>query len=83
MLQTSKKLNMATAWFKKTGWIYLPISFMGVVITLIHIIFCITVFIAVDNHSHSISDTLYGFFPFFISAATLLFWIAGHTTKSS
>jgi uncharacterized membrane protein len=74
---------MTTNWFKKSGWVYLPVSVMGVISTLLHIIFCITVFIAVDNHSHSVTDTLYGVFPFFVSAATILFWITGNTSKNN
>jgi len=71
---------MNTKWFKKAGWIYFPISVAGIFITLIAFIFCITVFVAVDRHSHSVSDTLYGIFPYFVSAFTILFWIAGNSS---
>jgi len=71
---------MTTAWFKKFGWFYIPISFIGVVITLIDIAFCVTVFIAVDRNSHSVSDTLYGIFPYFVSALTILFWVGSNTS---
>jgi hypothetical protein len=73
---------MTTNWFRKFGWIYIPISFIGVIITLLVIAFCITVFIAVDRNSHSVSDTLYGIFPYFVSAFTILFWIAANTSKN-
>ena len=73
---------MKTTWFKKIGWIYIPISVIGIVISQAVVFFCVTVFIAVDRHSHSVSDTLYGIFPFFVSAFTILFWIASNTSES-
>jgi hypothetical protein len=72
---------METNWFKKVGWIYVPVSAIGVVLLLLTIAFCVNVFIAIDRHSHSASDTLYGIFPFYVSAFTILFWIAGNTSK--
>jgi hypothetical protein len=72
---------MTTILFKKSGWLYFPISFIGVIMYLLAIVFCITVFIAVDRNSHSVSDTFYGIFPYCVSAFTILFWIAGNTSK--
>lgn len=71
---------MKTQWFKKTGWIYFPASLTGALISLLTIAFCVTVFIAIDRNSHSNSDTLYGIFPYFVSAFTLLFWVASNTS---
>jgi hypothetical protein len=45
------------------------------------LIFCVQVFIAVDRHSHSASDTLYGIFPFVVPAAMLLNWLASKTAE--
>jgi len=70
---------MKTAWFKRVGWFYLPVSLPGGVITLASLAFCAQVFMAVGRHSHSASDTLYGVFPFFACAFLLLDWIAGKT----
>jgi hypothetical protein len=70
-----------TPWFKKVGWFYLPVSFAGGLVTLLVLAFCVTVFVAVDRHSHSVSDTLYGIFPYFVSAFTVLFWVAWNTSK--
>ena len=53
---------------------------MGTLMYLATIGFCLTVFIAVDRHSHSNTDTLYGIFPSFVSAFTVLFWIASNTS---
>jgi hypothetical protein len=70
---------MKTVWFKRVGWFYFPASLPGIVITLAALAFCAQVFLAVDRHSHSASDTLYGVFPFFACAFLLLDWIAGRT----
>jgi hypothetical protein len=42
-------------------------------------VFCVQVFLAVDRHSHSASDTLYGVFPFVVPALMLLNWVASKT----
>ena len=72
---------METNWFKKIGLVYLSVSAIGAVMYLLTIGFCITVFLAVDRHSHSNSDTLYGIFPYFVSAFTVLFWIAANACE--
>ena len=72
---------MKAKWFKKKGWIYIPSSAIGTILYFITVLFCVTVFTAVDRHSHSVSDTLYGIFPFFISAFTVLFWVAQNTSS--
>ncbi len=43
------------------------------------VIFCATVFVAVDRHSHSVSDTLYGIFPFFVCTFLLFDWVGSRT----
>ena len=37
--------------------------------------FCVNVFLAIDRHSHSVSDTLYGVFPFFVCTFLLIDWM--------
>ena len=73
---------MKQEWFKKSGWIYVPVSATGIVLYLMTIVFCVTVFLAVDRQSHSNSDSLYGIFPYFVSAFTVLFWIASNRSVS-
>ena len=41
------------------------------------------VFVLVDQGSHSVSDTLYGIFPFFVCSFPLLDWIAARTSRES
>lgn len=72
---------MKTKWFKKFGWLYLPVSVPGTVAFLFALLFCITVFRSVDRHSHSVSDTLYGIFPFFVCTFLLLDWLGRKTTN--
>jgi hypothetical protein len=67
---------MKNVWFKRAGWIHLPISVPGAIITLAALAFCVQVFLAVDRKSYSVSDTLYGIFPFFAYAFLLFDWIA-------
>jgi len=71
------------AWFKSWGWIYQPISWQGFIACLVTLAFCIQVFIAVDHNSHSVSDTLYGIFPFVVPSLTLLYWVASKTSDPS
>ncbi len=68
-------------WFKTFGWFYLPVSAAGFIAFTVFLIFNIQVFIAVDRHSHSVSDTFYGVFPYFICSLVLLFWVASHTSR--
>jgi hypothetical protein len=72
---------MKQAWFKRFGWFYLPISAQGTLIVLVAVGFCVNVFLAIDRHSHSVSDTLYGVFPFFACAFLLVDWIARSTSR--
>jgi hypothetical protein len=74
---------MKNVWFKRVGWVYLPISVPGTLIALAALAFCAQVFLAIDRHSHSASDTLYGIFPFFACAFLLFDWIAGRTSVKS
>jgi hypothetical protein len=70
---------MKTVWFKRTGWFFVPVSIPGIVIVLAALAFCAQVFFAIDRKSHSVSDTLYGIFPYFACAFLLFDWVAGKT----
>ena len=71
--------DSSLGWFATWGWLYRPVSAAGVVATLLALAFCASVFIAVDRHSHSASDTLYGVYPFYASTFLLWNWLAGRT----
>lgn len=51
------KLN----WFTRKGIIYRPVSLIGWIILLISAACAIYLFIDIDRHSHSVSDTLINF----------------------
>lgn len=68
-------------WFIPWGWIHRPTSWQGVALVLAAAAFCAQVFLAVDRHSHSASDTLYGIFPYVVPCGMLLEWIASKTSR--
>lgn len=74
---------MKTKWFKRWGWFLCPTSLPGAVLVLATLAFCAQVFRAVDRKSHSVSDTLYGIFPYFACAFLLLEWVARRTSGES
>ena len=71
---------MARPWFRSWGWIHRPTSVEGVLLVLVTLAFCVRVFLAVDRRSHSVSDTLYGVFPFIVPALMVLEWVAGKSS---
>jgi hypothetical protein len=66
-------------WFKPLGIIFMPVSAVGWTVSLLAVAFCAQVFLVVDHHSHSVSDTLYGVFPFWAPTLLALAWIADRT----
>jgi hypothetical protein len=66
-------------WFKPAGILFVPVSAMGWLLSLAAAAFCVQVFLFVDGRSHSVSDTLYGIFPFWVPALLALAWIADRT----
>jgi hypothetical protein len=74
---------MKMRWFKEWGWIYVPVSAMGWLAVLLTLAFCLNTFAAIDRHSHSASDTLYGIFPYWVPALLMLNWLASKTSRAS
>lgn len=73
--------SVSLNWFKRWGWFHRPVSLAGVIVTLLALAFCANVFFAIDRHSHSVSDTLYGVYPFFVSTFLLWAWLAEQTAE--
>jgi hypothetical protein len=71
---------MHRVWFRSWGWAYRPVAWQGWTLLLLTLIFCVQVFVAVDRHSHSASDTFYGIFPYVVPAFGILGWIASRTS---
>jgi hypothetical protein len=67
-------------WFRTWGVLYRPVSWQGVIVTLLILAFCVQVFLFVDSRSHSVSDTLYGVFPYIVPSLLLLERIAARTS---
>jgi len=67
---------MNKPWFRPLGWTYRPTSWQGFALTAAALAFCVQAFIAIDRHSHSASDTLWGLFPYLASVFLLLNWVA-------
>jgi hypothetical protein len=66
-------------WFRPLGMMFVPISPMGWLATGLAIAFCVQIFWFVDSRSHSVTDTLYGVFPFWAPTLLGLAWIADRT----
>ncbi|MGL4312457.1 MAG: hypothetical protein ACRCSO_00570 [Sphingomonas sp.] len=58
--------------FSRMGMIHRPTSPLGWLITLAAIAFAVQVSVAIDAHAHSVSDMLYGVYPFL--GVTFLLW---------
>jgi len=74
---------MKTKWFQRFGWFYVPVSIPRAIVCLLAVLFCCTVFRAVDRHSHSVSDTLYGVFPFFVCTFLMVDWVGAKTSREN
>ena len=72
---------MKQLWFKKLGWIYSPVHFMGVLVTLLAIAFMVPVVISADRSAHSVSDELYEIFLFATCTAFWWKWVAEKTSE--
>jgi hypothetical protein len=72
---------MKTIWFKRAGWIYVPIHAIGLLVTLLAIIFMAPVCMAVVRNSHSVTDDLYEIFVYGTCTAFWWKWIAEKTSS--
>jgi hypothetical protein len=52
---------MNLRWFVRKGILFFPVSIIGWLISAASIAFCVYIFIHIDSHSHSASDTLINF----------------------
>jgi hypothetical protein len=66
--------------FKKTGWIYLPVSLVGWIVTIGYAAISIITLISIDRNYNSLISSLIRFFPYFISFSVVYFWIAANTS---
>lgn len=74
---------MKQIWFKKAGWIYIPLHPLGYVITILAIIFMLPIVWAIDRNAHSVSDELYQIFIYATCTAFWWKWVAEKTSKKT
>jgi hypothetical protein len=72
---------MKTIWFKRAGWIYVPVHPAGLVITLAAIIFLVPVWFAVNSNGQSISNALYEMFIYVSCTGFWWKWVAEKTSS--
>jgi hypothetical protein len=76
---------MNLPWFKRIGIIFLPLSVIGWIISLLAISISVYSFIDIDSRSHSVSDTLINFvFRLLIVFAfySLIAYLTSRTSKT-
>ncbi len=72
---------MKTIWFKKAGLLYLPIHFMGYLLTMLAIALMVPVCMAILRNGHSVGDDLLYSFVYITCTAFWWKWIAEKTSK--
>jgi hypothetical protein len=63
---------MQTIWFARLGWLHRPASPAGWLITAAALAYMVQVFLAIDLHSHSVTDALHAVYPHW--GVTFLGW---------
>jgi hypothetical protein len=74
---------MNLRWFVRKGILFFPVSIIGWLISAASIAFCVYIFIHIDSHSHSASDTLINFAFNALLVAAVYSLIAFLTSKES
>ena len=71
---------MKTIWFKKAGILYLPVHFMGYLLTMLAIGILVPVCITVVRQGHPVSQDLFHLFIYISCTAFWWKWIAEKTS---
>jgi hypothetical protein len=71
---------MNTIWFKKWGWVYVPVHGAGLAVTLATIVFLVPVYASILRNGHSASDDLYHLFVYTSCSIFWWKWIAEKTS---
>ena len=66
-------------WFRPMGLLFVPVSTLGWMATLLAFAFCAHIFWFFDQRSHSVTDLLYSIFPFWAPTLLGLAYIADRT----
>lgn len=83
-LRTKKVVLKKKYWFvrKTYGWGWTPASIEGWAVLILYLVCVILPFVAVDQRSHSGSDTLYGWSPYVLIATIALIAVCFCTGES-
>lgn len=73
---------MQRCWFQPMGWIHRPVSWQGYFLTVVFTGVVLQAWLAIDRQSHSVSDTLFGFFPYGVAGFLLFDWICTKCSKA-
>jgi putative effector of murein hydrolase LrgA (UPF0299 family) len=68
-------------WFKRYGWLYLPVSTEGIIVTIFATLFMVPVCMAVVRNGHSVTDDLYKIFVYATCTAFWWKWVAEKTSS--
>ena len=74
---------MPRTWFRRWGWIWRPVSAEGWFATLLALGIAAWWFAVIDGHSHSVSDTFIGFWPYGAPLALVWGFVASRTDGAS
>jgi len=66
--------------FRKSGWIYIPVSVAGWIVAAGYVAISILTLVSINNHYNSLLNSLIRFFPYFISFSVVYFWIASNSS---
>jgi hypothetical protein len=66
--------------FSKKGWIYIPVSLTGWIVTILYIAVSVFTLVMIDKTYNSLKNSLIRFFPYFISLTVIYFWIASNSS---
>jgi hypothetical protein len=71
---------MNSIWFKKWGWVYIPVHAMGLFVTILAVVFLVPIYSAIVRNGHSVSDDLYHMFVYTSCTAFWWKWVAEKTS---
>lgn len=72
---------MKLVWFRRVGWVYIPVHLAGYAVTLLAIAFMVPVSMAVFRDGRSITGDLYQIFVYGTCTAFWWKWIADKTSE--
>jgi len=64
--------------FTKKGWIYLPVSLTGWIVTIIYAAVSVFTLVVIGKAYNSLRNSLIRFFPYFVSFSVIYHWIASN-----